>query len=223
MKTMNSYAYISGVLTGDGYVDRWNTNPRIKLSVTTKEFADLFSDQIASIGLIPRRGEYDQHTKGHKTKYFSHFYSVTATCSESKLDEIQNVDTKVGSNGIDWLLGLFHSDGTLRVQHYENRDCWSWSIAKGNVGKLEKAQSVLASLGVKAKIYHSSSKRGQGCYNLKVYRRENIWKLVNLGLVKAYQSKEEMLSKLKEGSRLKFEDAPANVIRDNEKSEEALI
>lgn len=177
---MNNMAYLRGIMDGDGYVNRVNANPRLELSVTSKDFATAFSNTLVMANLTPRWVERDRMYNFNGYKWSSHYYIVRATCKELFVQDLMNLDILSDENKLSYLIGFFQAEGCFRIQKYPDRQCWNWHITNKDLSKLRAIRSILDTLGIKSGLITKKD----GISMLYVQRRTDILKLFELGVTK---------------------------------------
>ena len=148
IENTEAFAYIQGVMEGDGYIDKSNKNPRLCLMVIKKEFAMAFAEKLKAIGLTPRWTERNRHfefTNLVNHPYDEHYFVVRATCRNNILCLLKKEPT-TNQQKIAFMRGFYDSEGF----NYEGRHKFSHHLALCNKDEdlLRKIQTWLENLGI---------------------------------------------------------------------------
>jgi intein-encoded DNA endonuclease-like protein len=143
---MKVFAYIKGVMDGDGYVDNANVNPKLALDVKDKWFAEKFKKALHKIGLSPYINERDRIRENFNGYTFkSHHYITRATCSQELIDKIKDIEIDTKEEIISYLQGFYDSEG------YYDRKRKCFTIREKN--KLPMIKILLEKIGCKSHLY----------------------------------------------------------------------
>lgn len=179
---MNAEAYVKGVLDGDGWIERQKArSPRLCLKVTSKAFALIFLTQLRGLGLNPHIYEYSQSSQMTGYSWTNLFHFVQATCSGKLVAELIGLKPNSLDSQLSYLIGFYHSEGSLTIKRYAERECWNWRIYNKDVEKLRFVLEILGNLGV-----HGSLRKYD--YNvpwIDVQDKKVIAKLIQMGVTKA--------------------------------------
>jgi len=177
-----TWAYIKGVMDGDGDIDRSRTNPRLRLEVCSFGFAESFDSALRKVGLIPRWNQRDRVRTFNGYTFKNHFYVVRATCPNETVERMLSLKLSTLSLRIQWLIGFFQAEGGRRVLRYKGKNYVGnrWTITNRNQTFLQLVVSILLELGIKSGVYT----RKNGISDVYVQRLPDIQALESLGMVK---------------------------------------
>jgi hypothetical protein len=164
-----NFAYASGVIAGDGWIDWGNASPRIGLDVRDKHFANTFANALKSLGLVPRQTYRTDRNA----------FVVRATAKKELVNSLLNWKMVLAwstEEQLSFLVGLFDSEGT--VYNYPSHH----SVVFSNFNKelVYLCYVLLKKLGINhwsMRIYQNRQrKKGKEylCYQLYIFRLDNL-------------------------------------------------
>lgn len=147
-------AYLSGILKGDGCIDRVNTNPRFVVDTTSQAFAQEIAKALISLKFMPRfsRNHHVRKWAHLKKIYYYDIKSYRMSCTIPKFfaSNLVNFSSSSREEKIEFIKGIFQSEGTMRTHIYPNRRiCYMIRIYNKNISLLRKFKIMISEFGIK--------------------------------------------------------------------------
>jgi len=184
---LNDLGYLTGVMLGDGYLDKHKSHYAIRLETTDKRFAERFKESLS------RLSEnkiflyvWDRNTHIYTRYYSMHYYCVKNYDKKlfSKLQELKELFLISKCNfDIDFMLslliGFYESEGCYC--NYKN-NYYYISFTNKNKNLLDKISAILSKFGIQISgIYFTESKNEHWAnWHLYIYRQNEVEKFLNL-------------------------------------------
>lgn len=160
-----AFAYVSGVIAGDGWIDWGNASPRIGLEAKDTDFVEHFADALKLLGLKPRK-IYRKDTKR---------FVVRATAKKEFVHSLLNWKMSldwIPDHQISFLRGLFDSEGSV----YNSKNHYV-VFTNFNIKLVYLCYVLLQKLGLNPffmRIYHFRRNDNFSCLN---GNEANYWQL----------------------------------------------
>jgi len=181
-----SLAYIIGVYFGDASVNIYgNYKYRVRLKVVDKEFAEAFARALKEIGANPRIYE---ESDGRRKRFVTEATSKGLYCL---LNRPKDVLFEIARNHpTAFLKGFFDSEGTFNFN--SKRGYGYLSASNYDIEVLEFCRELLKGLGMesritltkrkgtKVKLWGKEYEYSSDLYEIRIYRKENIFKFYQL-------------------------------------------
>ncbi|NJE26330.1 DNA endonuclease [Thermococcus sp. MV5] len=181
-----SLAYIIGVYFGDASINiHGNYKYRVRLKVIDKEFAEAFARALKEIGANPRIYE---ESDGRRKRFVTEATSKGVYYLLNKPKEILFEIAR--THPTEFLKGFFDSEGTF---NFNSKQGYGYlSASNYDIEVLEFCRGLLKSLGIesritltkrkgtKVKLWGKEYEYSSDLYEIRVYRKENIFKFYQL-------------------------------------------
>jgi intein-encoded DNA endonuclease-like protein len=156
----SNLAYILGVIEGDGHISP--TKNIIKLDVADKEFCEEFKRNMSKIGfndnkiyeIIPKNKNYKyRYGLVYRSKGFVDFYFKNITCNSKKKYEWYSKNLNEVSLQIQFLRGMFDSEGCVYYRNDLQRKDKQISFTNTDQYLINICSGYLDNLGISHSVY----------------------------------------------------------------------